>query len=207
MAGYERGHRGPSDHDRGYDRPDRFANRLGPRDDRAPYRYPVSFAVCSFTQGHSFLSLGLSLYRRREPYRDQPPSREFRGRDPVLRDPPPRDGPARDFPPREAGYRDLPPAPLPAAPVPPVVPQQPASQIVIPPPEPQIDREKVQNALHALLPAISVYTPSYPLKTQDSNSPSFFATAGLSVASESLHKGESICCNTNNQCVLGNKLR
>ena len=150
MAGYERGHRGPFDHDRGYDRPDRFANRLGPRDDRAPYRYSVPFAVCSLTQGHHSSS-ALSLYRRREPYRDQPPSREFRGRDPALRDPPPRDGPARDFPPRDAGYRDLPPAPLPAAPVPPVVPQQPASQIVIPPPEPQIDREKVQNILHALL--------------------------------------------------------
>lgn len=119
MAGYERGNRGPPDHDRHYDRADRFADRLGPRNDRGPYR--------------------------REPYREPAPSREFRGRDPALRDPLPRDASVRDLPPREAAYRDreMPPAPVPAATLPPLVPQQPASQIVVPPPEPQIDREKV----------------------------------------------------------------
>lgn len=40
MSGYDRGRRGPPDDDRGYDRPDRFADRLGPaRGDRGVYRY------------------------------------------------------------------------------------------------------------------------------------------------------------------------
>lgn len=104
--------------------------------------------VCAI-HAHIHFSTSLLLHRR-EPYRDPPPTREFRGRDPALRDPPPRDGPVRDLPPRELGYRDreLPSAPLPAAPVPAFAPQQPASQIVVPPPEPQIDREKVKSVIY-----------------------------------------------------------
>ncbi len=46
MAGYERGHRGPPDSDRGYDRPDRFVDRLGPaRGDRGGHRYG-NYSVC-----------------------------------------------------------------------------------------------------------------------------------------------------------------
>ena len=42
MSGYDRGRRGPPDDDRGYDRPDRFADRLGPvRGDRGGYRSAV----------------------------------------------------------------------------------------------------------------------------------------------------------------------
>lgn len=120
MSGYDRGRRGPPDADRGYDRPDRFADRLGPQPARADR----------------------GVYRR-EPYpRDQQPPRDFRGRDPSFRDQPMRDAPIRDLPLRDA--RDiLPPAPAPAAPLTAPVPTQPASQIVVPPPEPQIDREKV----------------------------------------------------------------
>ncbi|KAL3146759.1 hypothetical protein ABBQ38_014743 [Trebouxia sp. C0009 RCD-2024] len=119
MSGYDRGHRGPPENGRGNDRPDRFADRLGPtRHDRG---------------GH-----------RAESYRDRPPSRDYRGRDPSFREPLPREPPIRDVSPRDAPMRDvLPPAPVPLALAAPSLPLQPASQIVVPPPEPQIDREKV----------------------------------------------------------------
>lgn len=128
MAGYERGHRAPPDGDRGYDRPDRFADRLGPtRGERGGYR--------------------------REPYRDQPSGREYRGREPAFRDQNLRDAPSRDPPARDAPFRDaLPPAPAPAAPPVAPAPTQPASQIVVPPPEPQIDREKICPLLLRVFP-------------------------------------------------------
>jgi len=98
--------------------------------------------ACLFEE-HGLPHVTNALASRREPYpRDQQPPRDFRGRDPSFRDQPMRDGPIRDLPPRDA--RDtLPPAPAPAAPLIAPVPTQPASQIVVPPPEPQIDREKV----------------------------------------------------------------
>ena len=81
---------------------------------------------------------------RADPYRDRPLSRDYRGRDPSFREPLPREAAMREVSPRDAPPRDmLPPAPVPVAPAAPSLPLQPASTIVVPPPEPQIDREKV----------------------------------------------------------------
>lgn len=89
-------------------------------------------------------ALFISPYRA-DPYRDRPPSRDYRGRDPGFREPLPREAPTREVSPRDAPLRDmLPPAPIPVAPAAPSLPLQPASTIVVPPPEPQIDREKVR---------------------------------------------------------------
>lgn len=90
------------------------------------------------------VALLLTSAYRMEPYRDRPPSRDYRGRDPSFREPLPREALIRDVSPRAAPLRDmLPPAPAPVATATPSVPMQPASTIVVPPPEPQIDREKV----------------------------------------------------------------
>ena len=87
----------------------------------------------------------LTLPYRAEPYRDRPPSRDYRGRDPSFREPLPREAPIREVSPRDAPVRDmLPPAPVAVAPAAPLLPLQPASTIAVPPPEPQIDREKVR---------------------------------------------------------------
>lgn len=92
------------------------------------------------------------LYRA-EPYHDRPPSRDYRRRDPSFREPLPREAPIREVSPRDAPPRDmLPPAPVPVAPAAPTLPMQPASTIVVPPPEPQIDREKVRGFGQSIQP-------------------------------------------------------
>lgn len=104
------------------------------------HRCVVALAIACFP-AHPYQPQ--SCHDRRDPYpRDQPPPRDYRGREPSFRDQPVRDAPVRDLPLRDA--RDtLPPAPAPVSPLIVPVPTQPASQIVVPPPEPQIDREKV----------------------------------------------------------------
>lgn len=141
MSGYDRAYRGPPENGRGYDRPDRFADRLGPtRHDRGGHRQVPRLVLTGLLCGPL-----LTLLYRAEPYRDRPPSRDYRGRDPSFREPLPREAPIREVSPRDAPVRDmLPPAPVAVAPAAPLLPLQPASTIVVPPPEPQIDREKVR---------------------------------------------------------------